>query len=146
MALNRLYTHRPKGSRGPLYCSSFCSLLCAHCSPQPIPFEQQICSHFHAHFPFSHAVVWYDKYKSCFLSLKKRGKNSFNEANVFWHLAEESVAIFNTLGCVCPVSCAPFQVVVVMSVYKRTRLAHSLKNRYLNSENSLSFFYAVESV
>ena len=53
-------------------------------------------------------------------------------------MAEESVAIFNTLGCVCPVSCAPFQVVVFMSVYKRTRLAHSLKNRYLNSENSLS--------
>ena len=43
-------------------------------SPQPIPFEQQICSHFHAHFPFSHAVVWYVKYKSCFLSFMERGK------------------------------------------------------------------------
>lgn len=66
--------HTLKGSRWSTDRSTapflFVTMRALFLSADPVP-----CTHFHAHFPFSHAVILYDKYKSCF-NFKERRKRA----------------------------------------------------------------------
>lgn len=58
VALNQLYTHtqRVKSSRWPLYCSLFVRY---YARTVPLRADPVPRTHFHAHFPFSHAVIFF---------------------------------------------------------------------------------------